>query len=636
MDGKSLPITEERIKELKKIFPEVFSENRVDFDRLRNILGDNVKDKDERYNLSWAGKSDAYRILQQPSFATLIPQKEESVDFDKTDNIFIEGENLEVLKILQRSYFNKIKMIYIDPPYNTGKDSFIYPDKFSETKKDYQQRIGVKDEEGKLLKEGEFNLNSKENGQYHSNWLNMMMPRLFLAKNLLKEDGVIFVSIDDNEVHNIKLLMNEIFGEENFIYQLSVVNNLNGNDNSSGMMETQEHCLIYAKNKESFVMGVLPIEEDEESDWQKDELGYWKVGRNLKATGINAPREARPNLFFPIYINEETLEFTLEEKAGAGWYHLIPLTEGKEMSWYWSKETFKSDKNEVIVKKTPEGYSLYKKQRPSLGDLPSKRGKTTFYSPKYANANSNSEVKQLFNGIKLFDYSKASQLIKDFISLSNTSDEDIILDFFAGSGTTGHALMKLNSEDEGTRKFILVQLPEICKDDSVAKKNGYNTIAEICKERLRRAGKKIKEDITAQNVDTGFKVFELQESNFKQWKEVDNEKDLSEQLEMFVDDIKDKNINEINILYEIIIKHGYNLNSTIEKRENLYFVSDKSDNKQMLACLNGEINKELISQITQSGVKNIVVLDRLFKGNDCLKTNMYLEMKDNDINFECI
>ena len=306
------------------------------------------------------------------------------------------------------------------------------------------------------------------------------------------------------------------------------------------------------------------------------------------------------------------------------------------MSWYWSKETFKSDKNEVIVKKTPEGYSLYKKQRPSLGDLPSKRGKTTFYSPKYANANSNSEVKQLFNGIKLFDYSKASQLIKDFISLSNTSDEDIILDFFAGSGTTGHALMKLNSEDEGTRKFILVQLPEICKDDSVAKKNGYNTIAEICKERLRRAGKKIKEDITAQNVDTGFKVFELQESNFKQWKEVDNEKDLSEQLEMFVDDIKDKNINEINILYEIIIKHGYNLNSTIEKRENLYFVSYKRDNKQMLACLNGEINKELISQITQSGVKNIVVLDRLFKGNDCLKTNIYLEMKDNDINFECI
>ncbi|MBQ9312053.1 MAG: site-specific DNA-methyltransferase [Bacteroidales bacterium] len=628
MDGKSLSITEERIKELKKIFPEVFSENRVDFDRLRNILGDNVKDKDERYNLSWAGKSDAYRILQQPSFATLIPQKEESVDFDKTDNIFIEGENLEVLKILQRSYFNKIKMIYIDPPYNTGKDSFIYPDKFSETKKDYQQRIGVKDEEGKLLKEGEFNLNSKENGQYHSNWLNMMMPRLFLAKNLLKNDGVIFVSIDDNEVHNLKLLMNEIFGEENFIVQLNWKKKKQPSFLSS-VASVVEYILVYGRNAENIKK--LSIETLEDSNKPIINASNNETERTI-LKGIRCKKDV--NFIAKGSYRNRTMSITYLDD--------VYIKDGIVQNDFRCMAKFRTGQDE-INKFCSKGVLFITRNLGLRRDLleeekDGQKSITNLLLDWGHNQDGSNELKLIFdidNEMGIFDNPKPVLLISNIIK-SIMNDNCIILDFFAGSGTTGHALMKLNSEDEGTRKFILVQLPEICKDDSVAKKNGYNTIAEICKERLRRAGKKIKEDITAQNVDTGFKVFELQESNFKQWKEVDNEKDLSEQLEMFVDDIKDKNINEINILYEIIIKHGYNLNSTIEKRENLYFVSDKSDNKQMLACLNGEINKELISQITQSGVKNIVVLDRLFKGNDCLKTNMYLEMKDNDINFECI
>lgn len=336
----------------------------------------------------------------------------------------IIGDNYPALLNLLISYKRKIKVIYIDPPY--GKDNL-----------------------------GEFAKTNYDNAITRDNLLSMLYPRLMLAKQLLRDDGVIFCSIDDRNQAYVKCLFDEVFGERNFAYMLSVVNNLNGNDNSSGMVETQEYCLFYARNIDNLEVGVLPLENEDSSDWKIDEHGYWKLGGSLKATGINAPREARPNLFFSIWINEETLEFSLEEKTGIGWHHLIPLTEGKEMSWYWSKEKFERDRNEVIVKKVGDSYSLYKKQRPQLGDIPSKRAKTTFYSPKYASANSNKELIYILNE-KLFNYPKAIFFIKDLLSIANTKDNDIILDFFAGSGTTGHAVMELNREDGGKRQFILV------------------------------------------------------------------------------------------------------------------------------------------------------------------------------------
>ena len=263
MDGKSLSITEDKQNALRQLFPEVFSEGKIDWEKLKATLGEDITFSNERYVLNWAGKSDAFKVLQAPTTKTLIPVKDESINFDETENIFIEGENLEVLKVLQKSYFGKIKMIYIDPPYNTGNDSFIYPDKFSETKEEYQKRVGDKDEEGYMTKDGMFKKNSKENGQYHSNWLNMMYPRLFLAKNLLKEDGVIFVSIDDNEVHNLRLLMNEVFGEENFVAKFDWRKKTGANDAKDIAIIT-ETILLFAKNHTATIENDI-CERDENS-----------------------------------------------------------------------------------------------------------------------------------------------------------------------------------------------------------------------------------------------------------------------------------------------------------------------------------------------------------------------------------
>jgi adenine-specific DNA-methyltransferase len=445
--------------------------------------------------------------------------------------ILIKGDNLEVLKHLVNAYERDVKMIYIDPPYNTGNDGFVYEDDIKFTPDELSKLAGIDIEKAKRILDF---VNSKSNS--HSAWLTFMYPRLYIARRLLKDDGVIFVSIDDNEVAQLRLLMDEIFGEENFLYQLTIVNNLNGNDNSSGMMETHEYCLIYAKNKDNFEFGVLPIDDEKELEkWQIDKKGYYKEGGSLKATGVNAPREKRPNLFFPIYINKESLDFSLEKKDGYD-YELLPITDGKEMSWYWSKEKFLRDKDEVIVKKTRDGFSLYKKQRPSLGDLPSKRGKTTFYSPKYSMANSNAYIKKLFNE-KVFDYSKPIELIKDFVRLGNVGDE-YVLDFFAGSGTTGDAVMQLNAEDGGDRKFILVQLPEPI--DPKKSKTAYDfvknelkienpTIFDITKERLIRAAKKIKEENKDKEwidkIDLGFKEFEtipMPEENLKDIEELED------------------------------------------------------------------------------------------------------------------
>ena len=312
-DSKSLDIRKKKIEELKKIFPEIFTEsNEIDIDKLKQTLGESVDTNKERYVLNWAGKNDSFKVLQTTTSATLAPDKGESVNFDTTENIFIEGENLEVLKVLQKSYFGKIKMIYIDPPYNTGNDSFIYPDKFSETKDEYFKRIGEKDQEGFMLKEGFFRKNSKENGQYHSNWLSMMYPRLFLARNLLRDDGVIFVSIDDNEVHNLRMIMNEIFGEENFVAQITIINNLKGRNDKKNIALSHEYLFIYQKL--NFNSYGLPLTEAQRKEFKyEDEKGFKYALRDLRKRGRPDKREDRPNMFFPIYYNPCTGSYNLNK-----------------------------------------------------------------------------------------------------------------------------------------------------------------------------------------------------------------------------------------------------------------------------------------------------------------------------------
>jgi len=301
MDGKSLNTVKSKIEELKAIFPEAVTEGKVDWEKLQATLGkENAEFRNERYVLNWAGKSEAFKVLQQSTTATLKPVPGESINFDSSENVFIEGENLEVLKVLQKAYYGKIKVIVIDPPYNTGNDSFIYPDSFKESREEYQKRIGERDEEGYLMKEGFFRKNSKDSGHYHSNWLSMMYPRLFLAKNLLRDDGVIFVHIDDNEVHNLRLIMNEIFGEENFVAQFTIINNLKGRNDKKNVATAHEYLIAYAKRE--FNSYGLPLTDDQKKEFKYvDEKGEKYALRDLRKRGRPDRREDRPNMFFPIF-----------------------------------------------------------------------------------------------------------------------------------------------------------------------------------------------------------------------------------------------------------------------------------------------------------------------------------------------
>ncbi|MDP2422895.1 MAG: DNA methyltransferase [Bacteroidales bacterium] len=503
------------MEKLKQLFPEAITEGKVDWEKLQATLGkENIEFKNERYVLNWAGKTDAFKILQQSTTATLKPVPEESYltpgpspngegsevsameEFLSSDcgNVFIEGENLEVLKVLQKAYYGKIKCIIIDPPYNTGNDSFIYPDSFKESKEEYQKRIGEKDEEGYLLKEGFFRKNSKDSGHYHSNWLSMMYPRLFLAKNLLREDGVIFVHIDDNEVHNLRLMMNEIFGEENFFAQVIVRSNSRGQTYKQ-IAKTHEYILVYTTNFETD-LNELGKDENNNDLNLNDDIGNYNI-RELRNRNPKFGKHNRPNLFYPIYANPKVsdkdgfspVSLVKNENYNA---EILPLnSEKKESCWRWGQKKCISNINlntiesNLVAKKKGDGsYGVYEKYR-----------KTT-YKPKsiwddnsFLTETGTVELRELgFENI--FDFPKPVALEKQILNLS-IEDDDIVLDFFAGSGTTAQSVLELNREDGGSRKFILVQLPEKCDEESEAYKAGYKTIADIAKERIRRVIKNL-------------------------------------------------------------------------------------------------------------------------------------------------
>jgi len=628
LDLRSMDIAKEQKEKLRQLFPEVFTEDKIDFDKLKLTLGENVEAGKERYGMTWPGKADCFKVIQSPSIGTLKPCREESVNFDTTENLFIEGDNLEVLKLLQKSYYGKIKMIYIDPPYNTGKE-FIYPDDYKENLTTYLQYTGQVDAEGK-----KFSTNADTEGRFHSKWLNMMYPRLFLAKNLLRDDGVIFISIDDNEVDNLKKICNEIFGEENFIALLPTIMNLKGNQDQHGFAGTHEYTLVFTKNKEQTRFGYFRIVDEDISEWDKDEWGYFKKGANLKATGVNAPRDKRPNLFFPLYINKQNLLKTVRESDDD--IEVFPITDGKEMSWRWEKIKFEREPHNIIVERTRDGnISIYKKQRPDLGDLPSRKPKTLFYKPEYSSGNGTQQLKEIFNVERILDNPKPVDLIRDLIEISGDKNA-IILDFFAGSCTTAHAVLDLNKEDGGRRKFIMVQLPEPCDGKSEAYKAGFKTIADIGKERIRRVIKKIQEEQKKDDqktlfdksdgkkpLDLGFKVFKLDKSNFKIWDGENIPKDkksLERQLELHIDHISPKATQE-DILFEILLKAGFELTTKIEKIDlagkTVYSIEDGA----MLVCLERELTKEVIKAMAEKSPSRVICLDQGFANNDQLKTN---------------
>ncbi|MBR4836912.1 MAG: site-specific DNA-methyltransferase [Bacteroidales bacterium] len=635
MEGYSQTPKEERVKILQSHLPEVFDEGKIDWEKLKATLGEEVSFANERYVLNWAGKSDAFRVMQQPSSATLIPCREESVDFDNTENIFIEGENMEVLKVLQKSYFGKVKMIYIDPPYNTGNDSFIYPDKFSESKEEYLRRVGDKDEEGYMTREGMFRKNSKENGQYHSNWLNMMMPRLYLAKSLLREDGVIFVSIDDNEVHNLRLLMNEIFGEENFVAQIPWRKRTAKSDVPFGVSQDYEWIICFAKT-EGFIAS---IEYNGRKYYETPDFPNrpWRIHDMTTQRSANE----RPNCFFTI-INPKTKE---EYPANPN------------RVWANNEETFKEyySANRIVF---PGDYDFLNISKPVLRywkeDDEKKAGEnfgkvavsTKLPDDIGMSQDGTKEMTSLFD-TKVFSYPKPVALLKYLVGIvSNTND--IILDFFSGSCTTAHAIMQLNKEDGGHRKYICVQLPELCDETSEAYKAGYNTIAEIGKERIRRASAKIRIEIEVEQAkqkeqlqfeeqpieipDLGFKVFKLSESNFKQWREIkgSNKEEWKQQMLDFLNPVA-KNATTDNMVYELLLKSGKSLNSTIEHHSGFYAINSKE-----LILMLESATQETVDAIRAEHPQKVIALDNLFEGNDQLKTNTALQMRDAGVEFRTI
>lgn len=616
----SLSPQQEKLEQLKQLLPEVFTEGRVDWEKLKLSLGEDINIANERYVLNWAGKSNAYKVLQEPTSKTLSPDKNESVDFDKTENLFIEGDNLEALKILQKSYFGKVKMIYIDPPYNTGNDSFIYPDRFKENLENYQKNVGDKDEDGYLIQNSVFKKNRKENGQYHSNWLNMMMPRLYLAKNLLRDDGVIFISIDDNEVHNLRLLMNEIFGEENFVGCMVWKRRASSAMADNNISVDHEYVLSYCKNKQLINFKGCEKDFSHYKNPDDDPRGDWVLGD--LTVGMTAGM--RPNQA----------------------YNLIDPETGKSYAYnpnrVWAY--IKSSMNQLIKEKKiyfPEDVT----KRPMIKrfklDVISEFNplSTILINKIGLNTEGTKEIQKIF-GNNVFSYTKPPSLIILLLDQMSQNQDSIILDFFAGSGTTAHAVMQLNAEDGGHRKCISIQLPEICEEKSEAFKAGYKTIADIAKERIRRAGKKIKEDNkdkeNIDQLDIGFKVLKVSDSNFREWRTDISSEKLDEQLDLHVDPIAEDASTE-NMVYELMLKNGKDLNSHIKHHNHIYSISDQENHDEnILVLLLEEVNEDVIENVLQENPNKVIALDKLFKNNDQLKTNTALQMQDADIKFETI
>ena len=569
---------------LKAALPQCFDKDgKFCLEKLQELLKRDIS-ADENYELNFLGKSYG-RLLQAMETDTVIMPDEEHNSLPQnanSENLYITGDNLDALKHLLKSYENKIKCIYIDPPYNTGSDGFVYNDRFSFTKETLMQKLSVNEEKAERILE----LTTRGSAS-HSAWLTFMYPRLLLARDLLTDDGIIFISIDDNEQANLKLLCDDVFGEENNIGNLPTIMNLKGNQDEFGFAGTHEYILCYGKNKNKTIINLLKNDENID-DWLEDEIGYYKKGATLKRTGIDAPREKRPFGFYPILIknerifsikeeeynklyNAENREFNdafieniIQKYESQGYVVLLPKSDDKNVSWRWKYTKVKNESNDlIIVKDSNNNYSLYKKQRPDLGDLLSVKPKSVLYKSEYSSGNGTSQIKNLFN-IKLFDNPKPIELLKDLIILGMVNGS-IILDFFSGSATTAHAVMQLNAEDGGNRKFILVQLPEATKADSEARRAGYETIDQIGRERIKRAAAKIKEEHPDTTADLGFKHFRLNQLNSMQLSQIET---FSPELNLVGSDDLLQNFGMATVLTTWLNRDGYGLNPSV-KVENL-------------------------------------------------------------------
>lgn len=553
-------ITEENLKAMQQLFPEAFEEGKIDFDVLRQLLGDFVDDEQERYSFKWNGKGKALRLSQTPSMGTLRPCKEESKDWDNTENLYIEGDNLEVLKLLQKSYYGKVKMIYIDPPYNTGGD-FVYKDDFRDNIQNYKEVTGQIDGEGNKI-----DTNTENNGRFHTDWLNMMYPRLRLARNLLTDDGVIFISIDDNEQENLRRICDEIFGENNFVADLSVVNNLKGRNDKKYIARANERLFMYIKSDEFMEHG-LPLADNVIKEYSlQDKNGRYRLLELRKRGGADT-RQERPNMYYPFYVDVNTGEVSLEESDKFSQVALPVKSNGDDGRWRWGKETAEKRLNELFGRKVGDKYNIYEKDYLESEDGARRvRPKSVLAGAAYSTDVSTKEYRSIMGKID-FSNPKSVVLLTDLIIYATIPNEnEIIMDFFSGSSTTAHAVMKSNLEENGNRRFIMIQLPELLETTTDAYKEGYKNICEIGKERIRRAGEKIKAEAgdKAADLDIGFKVFKLDSSNLQKWNPQPD--DLVMTLQQATDNfLPDR--TEQDVLYEIMLKMGLELTCQIEEEQ---------------------------------------------------------------------
>ncbi|UPQ78481.1 site-specific DNA-methyltransferase [Flavobacterium azooxidireducens] len=597
------------LEALKINFPQCFDKDgNFQLEKFKNNLTEKeINFSTESYGLDWLGKSYA-RLLASDPATTLLKADEthnSKPENANSENLLIKGDNLEVLKHLSNTYYEQVKMIYIDPPYNTGGDGFLYKDDRKFTVKELQQLIGVDEEKAKRILDF-----TQQKSNSHSAWLTFMYPRLYIAKQLLKDDGVIFISIDDSEVATLKMLLdNEIFGEENFVAQLPTIMNLKGNNDEFGFAGTHEYTLVYSKNKFKTTLNQFNVSDDDLEDWTEDEVGFYKQGANLKATGTNAPRAKRPNLYYPIFIDSDNTVYVTEDdnppkKFTGELTTIYPITNEQEMSWRWSKDKVKNEPNNIIVSRNGN-IGIYKKQRPSLGDLPSKKPKTIFYKAEYSSGNGTAQIKSLL-GDKYFANPKPIDLIKDLILIGSSSD-DIVLDFFAGSGTTADAMMQLNVENIEKRKFILAQLPEPIdpkkdKDAFDFVKNELKidnpTIYEITKERIIRASKKHLISVESKKSE---KIKEIKELESKL--DLDDKEEKIKQLNAEIKSLKQQDL-------------GFKIFETTPIWEDYDFESTELDNQTKLFDE---------SKLTEDDIKALLITWKTYDG---IALTQELEMVD--------
>ena len=609
MDGYNDDKTNDQLAKLRQLFPEAFTEDKIDWARLKATLGEAV-DLGERYGLGWKGKSDVFAKIQEKTVETLHVDRAHSVDWDTTSNMFIEGDNLAALKILHKSYYGKVKMIYIDPPYNTGND-FVYNDDFKQTRRSYETEAGITDDEGNVVRDD--GLRTNTGGHKHSNWLNMMYPRLFLARNLLRQDGVIFVSIDDNEVHNLRLMMNEIFGEENFISQIiwkkkGTSTNVKGTQISS----LTEYILVYGRSSKT---------ELTQRCFSKDERVY------NKSDSIGAYRTTVIEKKSSGSYDRNTMKFEIlgrKPRAGKRWQ--IGLTKAKELE----------ERGRFVIENGIVKLKIY-----DFEDKDTFAANPNLLLDCGSTQSGQTEVNELLDGHH-FDTPKPVALIKHLINLSvlrkDELADNIVLDFFSGSGTTAHAVMQLNTEDSGNRQWICVQLPEQTSEKSEAFKAGYTNIADIARERIRRAGAKIRTDFAdklaerEKPLDLGFRSYGVGESNFKQWNEmVADPEEIRQQMLDIIDPIEPDATDE-SILTELLLKRGISPMAEVEDRGAYLFVPSAG----LAIRLTPDLTEAEFSEILTSGAQTILLLSRALGTNETLHINLTLQAEQRGVRVEVV